>query len=475
LALHPGPDFGSRAAATLVAVDTQEVRHWLDVLTGAHLLEQYAHDRYQFHDLLWSFAMDQARREEPPESRRVLSRRVLCWYLRTADQAQNRINPNEPHVAFDPLDNDPEPIVFDSYTEAVGWYELERSNLVAATKAAAEMGLHEIAWRLAIVLRAIYMRFNRFDDWIVTADIGLQAARQTADRSAEAELLESLGMAYAQSHELRRSAEYHQAALDIRRDLGDRTGEALSLNDLGLVYLRTHQLDKARRMFEQSLAIFEDLADSSWVPIVMANLGEILAELGQYAEAENLVGSALETFRESGDLGGEGNALRLLSLSRRGRGDAAGALQVAEAAVAISVEHHNEMWEGYWLLELGRAQHLAGHFEDALVAYDRAALLQRRIGDRAREALAWDATGELHRELGRFEEAIELHIRAAEVFRSLEVRWPQATSLVGLAGAQRAAGLHASADETSAEALRLLAEFTDPSAQAMKARIRETG
>jgi hypothetical protein len=51
----------------------------------------------------------------------------------------------------------------------------------------------------------------------------------------------------------------------------------------------------------------------------------------------------------------------------------------------------------------------------------------------------------------------------------------QATSLANLAEAQRAAGLNASAEETSAEALRTLAEFNDPKAQAMKARLTGAG
>lgn len=475
LALHPGPDFGSRAATALAPAEPGEVQHWLDILTGAHLLEQHARDRYQFHDLLWSFAMDQARREEAPESRRVLSQRVLLWYLRTADQAQKWINPNEPRVTLDPPDDAPEPIAFDSYAEAVGWYDLERGNLVTATRSAAAAGLLDIAWRLAIVLRAMHMRFNQFDDWITTADLGLKAARRSGNRPAEAELLESLGMAYAQSHDLPRGAEHHQAALEIRRELGDRTGEALSLNDLGLLHLRSHQLNEAKHMLEQARALFDDLQDASWTPVVTANLAEVLAELQQYTTAEDLIHSALASFRAAADAGGEGNALRLLSLSRRGRGDAAGALNAAESAVAISFQHRNQMWEGYWLLELGHAQHLAGSPDDALATYDRAALLQRRIGDRVREALAWKHAADVHHGQGRHDRATELHTRAAEVFQNLGTHWPHATTLACLAEAQYAGGRHASAQDTSTEALRLLAPFTDPTAQAVKARIRALG
>ncbi|MBW8485968.1 tetratricopeptide repeat protein [Actinomadura parmotrematis] len=103
----------------------------------------------------------------------------------------------------------------------------------------------------------MHMLFNQFDDWIACADLGLDAARRTGDRPAQAELLESLGMAHAQRHELALSAGYHQSALELRRALGDATAEALSLNDLGLLNLRMHRLDTALEMFDRARTVLD--------------------------------------------------------------------------------------------------------------------------------------------------------------------------------------------------------------------------
>lgn len=469
LAMHPGTDIGTRAAAVLMAeTRMEEVRRWLDVLVGAHLLEQHAPDRFQFHELLRSYAMDQGRQEDSSRERRDLSRRVLRWYLHTADAAQAWINPNEQHVALDPPGDDFDPLAFDSYGEAAGWYEQERGNLVAATRTAAETGLHEVAWKLAIVLRALYMRFTPIEDWVTTAELGLQAARRARERSAEAELLESLGMAYAQAHQLDRSAEFHRAALDIRRELGDQAGVALSLNDLGLVYLRSHRLDEARQMFEDALTIHADQQDSVWIPVVAANLGEALGEMGRYAEAEERIRTALEAFRQRGDRGGEGNALRLLSMVRRRNGDPAGAVQAAERAVEISVEHRNTVWEGFWRLELGRAQRSADRLDDALAAFQRAAALQQQNGDRDREAQAWDEAGVVQLRQGHITDAITLHRRAASVFAALGDRWRQANALSHLAAAQRSEGNTTEANHSAQTALDLLTDFTDPPATELR-------
>lgn len=87
LGLHPGPEFGLHAAASLAELPGHRVRQLLDDLVGAHLLEQTAPDRYQFHDLLRAYATDQAQREESPEQRQAALRRALDWYLNTADGA----------------------------------------------------------------------------------------------------------------------------------------------------------------------------------------------------------------------------------------------------------------------------------------------------------------------------------------------------------------------------------------------------
>jgi hypothetical protein len=77
LSLHPGPDF-SEAAVVALAGQTVPGRS-PDILVGAHLLERPAGDRYQFHDLVRSYAVDQAREEDPPERRHDATRRLLLW------------------------------------------------------------------------------------------------------------------------------------------------------------------------------------------------------------------------------------------------------------------------------------------------------------------------------------------------------------------------------------------------------------
>jgi tetratricopeptide (TPR) repeat protein len=471
LALHPGPDFSGAAAAALAALHSP--RHMLGVLVGAHLLERQAGDRFQFHDLVRSYALDQARDEEPPERLRDASRRLLLWYLRSADAAQPWVNPAEARVVLDTVDEfESAPEAFGSYEEAVGWFERERDNLLAAVRVASEQEMHEIAWKLAVVLRVFYMRFSAFEDWLATSGTGLRSAELLDDLPAQAELLESLGMAYSQAFDLDRGEQYQHRALEIRRQVGDRLGVALSLNGLGLLQVRRHHSVDAQAMFREALDILATLREERWVPVVQENLAEALIDMEGFLEAEGLILAALTVFRERGDTGRLGNALRLQSMVSRGVGDVEQALDAAAQAVELAIRDGNPGREGFWLLKLGAVQRAMGRATDAVDTFRRSAALQRQIGHKVREAQAWDAEGGVQRELGHLDEATGLHSRAAQVFRSLDARWLLARALANLADALSGAGQVEPARERSAEAVRLLVEFSDPEAERLKVALR---
>ncbi|MDH6109238.1 tetratricopeptide (TPR) repeat protein [Kitasatospora sp. MAP12-15] len=471
LGLHPTGEFSVAAAAALVATGPRQARRLLDGLVAAHMVDQTAPDRYRFHDLLRAYAIDQARTEQEPQESELAVQRVLAWYLHAADAAQASIAPHEPRVPLEPLDPGVEPAAFNDEAAAMQWFEVESENLAAATRTATTMGLDKCAWQLAIVLRAFYMIRNPFHDWLATSQLGLEAARRDGDRHAQAELHESLGMAYAQSHRLDQAAEQYHAALTIRRELDDSVGEALTLNGFGLLQLRRHQLLGAQDALEKAHALFEDLDDTYWEPRTAVNVAEVQAALGRPAEAEHLVHAGLETFREKGDRWAEGNALRILSLIQTETGHESEALDTAQRAVDLALDLNSAVAEGHWLTQLGHAQRAAGRPADALVSYHRAAVLQRRLGDRSREALAWDGTGQAYLELGRAQEASDFHRRALAVHRELGDRWQHAAALCCLGEALDASDASADVEQYRREALTLLGDFTDPGALRLRERI----
>jgi tetratricopeptide (TPR) repeat protein len=472
LGLHPGPEFDVAIAAVLASIPVNTARHLLDVLVGAHLVEQLGPDRYQFHDLLRAYAIDQAAHQETDQQRRAVVRQVVTWYLQAADIAEARIGALDLRV---PLDSPDPGLILPSFADeraAAVWLDIERANLVAATRAAADdPELRDLAWQLPAVLRSYYMRHNLFEDWFSTGQLGLDAARLIGERRGEAELLDSLGMAHVAAQQLDAGAQCHLGALSLRRELGDPLGEAVSLNAIGLTYLRGRRLSEAHSSFIQSSAIFGDLSEALWQAAALANLGETQCELGQYQEATESVRRSLGVFQDRQDPQGEGNGLRVLSMIYREQEQLAEASDSARRAVEIAVDHGNLMWEGYWLMELGATQLAAGHLADALVSYQRAASIQRRLGDRSREARSLDGTGQTYQKLDRLDEATDFYRGAVTILRGQSDPWHLAVALDHLGTTLREAGAGEQAHGHWQETLTLLAPFADPKAVQMRRRI----
>ncbi|GAB2715777.1 tetratricopeptide repeat protein [Kitasatospora kifunensis] len=472
LGLHPGPEFGTGAVAALAALSIRRTRQLLDVLVTAHMLEQTAPDRYEFHDLLRAYATDQAQAEESRDDRTAALRRVLDWYLHAADAAQSWISPAEDHVPLDPPEPTITPPAFADYDQAVDFSEREHLNFPPAVQAAERAGLDRHAWQLSAVLENSRAPSAPATGWLATAQIGLRAARRLGERAAAARLLESLGFGHVKLNQLIEAVDCHRAALAIRRELGDREGEATSLNALGLIHLRRRELADAEAHFGQAMAVFDALGAVHWATVTLSNLAGAHLQAGQLAEAAEQINRALATHRESGDKGCIGDALCILSAIHLDLGEPLEALRSAQEAVELALDLRSHAAEGYWLLALGDAQQALGRFADALTSYHRSASLHRRLGDRSREARAWHGAGETYRRLDRNVDAADLLRSAAATQRELDDAWQEALALAALADALRAAEPQQAVRHWT-EALRLLTGYDDP--RAVRTREAVTG
>ncbi|HZM83727.1 MAG TPA: NB-ARC domain-containing protein, partial [Candidatus Limnocylindrales bacterium] len=135
LSLHPGPDIGLPAAASLVGTDADaevdDVRASLAELTRSHMVAEPASGRFGFHDLLRAYAGELVHSLDPQEDRRVATTRLLDHYLHTAYAAERLLRPQRDPIALDP----PQPGVrlgaLADLPQALAWFTTEHPALVA--------------------------------------------------------------------------------------------------------------------------------------------------------------------------------------------------------------------------------------------------------------------------------------------------------------------------------------------------------
>src|SRR5262249_28194670 len=143
LGTQPGPTFTPALAASLGG-DHDDTEALLDTLLESHLVED-AGDRLRFHDLLRVHARQTARRVDPPELREATIMQTIQFYLMCAQRMDEAIVPDRLRFAPGPATDVPGP-AFSSPADALGWFEAERPNLLAAVRAAHERELHRETW-----------------------------------------------------------------------------------------------------------------------------------------------------------------------------------------------------------------------------------------------------------------------------------------------------------------------------------------
>ena len=472
--LHPGPEFSVASAAALADLTTDEAQAAIDDLAEAHLIELVENavpGRFRLHDLLQAYALDRARSDESEAERKAAITRLLTWYLHAADAAGKHVE----RYCFRPTPIDPADLkaaipTFAGHAEAVRWYEREWTNLVAATRTAAELRLDRIAWQLASEFRFFYLRADRLDAGMATEHIALEAARRLGDRYAEAEVLDGLGVLYLQCGGLQDSATYLEAALAIHREIDDKAGVALTLTNYALVFSARRQFLEAAKLGTQAAVIKQELGNRKGLAIVLGNLAETLYNLGRLAEAHDVVCQALALDQEFGS--GHATADSLWNHSRilRALGDPETALDVIQQAASVARRLDTRTLEAAIQTELARVHQALGRYDKALTTYQYAVALHRKLGDRLSEAQTLSDVGTLYQDRGNLSAAAAFHQRADEILADLDERWHRAACLTALADVFDQVGAAARAQIHRNEVLALLEGFDDPAAVELRNR-----
>lgn len=472
LGLHQGPDISLVVAAAAVGTPSRTARRALDILLGAFLIQTVRPHRYQLHDLLRAYALDQARAIDSDADRRETLDRILRWYIVTADRASLLLCSGDRFPVEVPSPEGPEPAAFENAGAAFEWFDVERHNLVSNAQAAHAGGLPRRAWELAMVLAPIHAQHFTFDDWSVLSELAIVAAEEIGDQAALAAALDNRGRFLFRRRALDEAKATHTRARAIREEIGDQHGICRSLNALGLISLRTRQLDEAAAYFSATAEQARRIGDSHWEGLGRMNLAEAQIEAGDTESARQTVAPLPRFFADLHDPAYEGNALWLLSWAERLAGSAEGALVAIDAALVIAEDTSNRMWEAFWLIEAARVHLAMSNTDEAMKCCQMAASLERQIGDPSREAAAIDCVGEVLLATGNAEDAAAFHQEAAHMHRQLGDRWQEALATMHLADCEQALGQDDASHEHLVATLALLQQFTDNRAGQLRAAIQ---
>ncbi|MGW3967003.1 ATP-binding protein [Amycolatopsis sp. NPDC005003] len=380
LGLHPGPEFGVRAAAALAALDPATTYDCLEMLAERHLIEPIGNLRYRIHDLLHAYAAGRAEDSDPIDQRRGTTRRVLTWYAAAVQHADRAAFPALAGVTPTEVVPSGELPVFAGRAEALAWLSEEQATAIAAVHRAAATGLPELVTALAASLRFLSWQgpgLSRI--YLELLSSGLTAARFTGPRALETlfhvlrgETLWSLGR-------LEEAENDYAAALELAEDPARRVD---ALAGLGWVRLAQERLEEARRYYLAALPLSSGLCEGRTEAVVHANLSRIHTRLGDFPSALRHADRELALRRQAHDEPGEAYALHTAALARQGMGEHATAIRLCRHAIGIHRtlgDHGRDLAEA--LLTLSASLERTGQVEESAAGRREASAVLASLGD----------------------------------------------------------------------------------------------
>jgi len=376
LAVYPGYDVNSWAAAALTELDVHTAGEHLEQLSKAHLLQQTTPGRYSFHDLVRIYAAGRARDEDPAPARRAAVARLLGYHLATSSIAMDVLEPDGRHTRpRASAASTPVPPLTGAQT-ARKWLCGERVNLIAAASYAADHGWPEHNARMAAVLFRYLDSGDRDDDAVAVHP----HVRPAGGADSGAYALTSLGAGHLRQGRYEEAAGHFHRALRLFRGVGDQAGEAQMLGNLGHGSERLGHSREAIDQHGQARTLFRGISDRFGEAQALTSLGVVSARLGRYQLARDYHRQALALFRDIGDRAGEAVTLNNL-----------GETLLAEGKPGESQQQHN--------LALGLAGEIGDRYQQAR-AHDGLAHAQQASGNAARARRHWQHALTLYALLG---------------------------------------------------------------------------
>ncbi|MEC3976591.1 AfsR/SARP family transcriptional regulator [Amycolatopsis sp. H20-H5] len=412
-------DFPVWPAAALVGGELADSQRIVDRLVEIHVLRVVRCDgvgqvRYQFHDLVRVFAQGRFEEEASPAYRRATAERAIAAVLVLVDRVEQVARPGRrhrlplPEASWSPLDHGLEQLVD---ADPIGWLTTEIDSMVDATFAAHGMGFDRHAAVMADRLSWYFDLRSNYGAWSTTLSLGLECARRSGDRQAEAALL------------------VHN---------GNLAGELLTTEQ--------QYYDDAIELYRQAQLISEQLEDPYGVALAQLGMSRALLERGATDQVDRLLAASAQVFEAEKDIRCQAKLRRVQGMLNHHRGH----FDEAAACFAESVRMFGAVGDqgnrAVLLADLGRARLSQGSFAEAAALFGQSIPQLEKSGN-IKQAVFWQAfAADALRAQNLPQQAEAGYLRCLESAGRIGHWWARGLALIGLGELTLAKGEYAAAE-----------------------------
>ncbi|NET89646.1 MAG: tetratricopeptide repeat protein [Kamptonema sp. SIO1D9] len=267
-------------------------------------------------------------------------------------------------------------------------------------------------------------------------------------REGEAIALYNLGKFYLSWQEKQKATASFAESIQILGEINARYQLAEILDGIGEIYYQIDDPEKALDFYNQALKIAQEINSSSQSAIILQHLGAVyLGDLGDVESGLKFYTQSLNIYQEIGDLVAQAYLLNNLGFAYSGLRDTEKAISLFNQGVATFErirQFYSELGESekdlYFanqqanlLITIGKLYYNSDNSVEALAAFNRAAKVDRELGDSEGEVETLIAIAELYEELGETEQTIAFFNQAVKVYQNIGSRQQEADLLVKIA------------------------------------------
>ena len=378
LGLHPGPGISVPAAASLVGCPPDEARRALEELTAANLLTASSPGRYGMHDLLLSYAVEQAR-DLPETDRQAATRRMLDYYLHSGFIASRRLPRHRHPIALGPPAPGTAIEAPADAQEALAWFRRETPVLISAARRAAELGFATDAWQLPWTFQGFLHQSGRWGEMVSSLLTGLAAVGGAGHQEGQAHMHAALGGAYLRLGAFDEAQAHLTDALALLTALDDLDGQINVHLRLSTTYeacgLPRDALHHALKSLELSRS-----GDNFYLGDALCGVAWCRALCGEFEQALTVCDESMRWFEAMGSDLGQAAVLDTRGYCYQHLGQHDTAIDCFQTSARIFQDRGYRYNEARILGHLGEAHHQAGTTRAAQEAWQRALVILESLG-----------------------------------------------------------------------------------------------
>lgn len=411
LGLLDTADFPSWTAAALLDVTVEVAEEILDALVDAQLLEVAGPGypgltRYRWHDLVRLHAREQAHAQDDAGQQSAALARLVGACRTLMEQVNRALFGATAWIAHGDTPRwcpGPE-VIGELRADPAGWFDTERSTLVAVVKRGAAADLGGIVWQLAdslvyyVHLRVEAQLPGQVDYWQDSHEAALAAARRAGDRRGAAALLLGLGLLTMFQRRYEQARGFLEQARTVFTELDDRHGAALVIFGFAIADALTGQLQPALQGFHTARTTFREFADLPGQANADYSIGRAYLVQGRLDDARVHLDAAVQLHQQVGHRSGAAMVLDWLGRLHRKQHRLDEAISCFRQCQRIADEVGEPIRRTRALLGLAEIDTTQGRHHQAKATFQQCLDISRHLGDRTGEALALDGLDRLSHE-----------------------------------------------------------------------------